>query len=292
MKFPSGSGTTPNTSKSPTLSQLTFQNIREAIYRQTGIYYTDNKKNQLEQTIAKRLLRLNLASFEKYLELIESPAQKSLKSKEIFNAMAVQDSSFFSSQEQITVVKDIVIPDILKKKQNNNLKLKIWSAATSTGEEAYSLAIVMLEYVLPKFSGLAFEIIASDISQESLEVARAGRYEQRSLSNLPQILIQKYFSLKDGKYEINDDVKKLVSFSTVNVIDAEEMKSFKDIDLAFCTNVLMFFDPPGKQKVIAHLYESLNRNGYLFIGYSESLHGVPKAFKLVHLPKAMAYKKE
>ena len=124
MKFPSGSGTTPNTSKSPTLSQLTFQNIREAIYRQTGIYYTDNKKNQLEQTIAKRLLRLNLASFEKYLELIESPAQKSLKSKEIFNAMAVQDSSFFSSQEQISVVKDIVIPDILKKKQNNNLKLK------------------------------------------------------------------------------------------------------------------------------------------------------------------------
>jgi chemotaxis protein methyltransferase CheR len=117
-------------------------------------------------------------------------------------------------------------------------------------------------------------------------------YRDYSIRNTPKLYLDKYFSVSDGRYYLNDDVKRLVRFQPLNLYDQPQIKTMSDFDIIFCCNVLIYFDMNSKKQVIADLYNSLNRGGYLFIGYSESLHGITKAFKLVHYPKTLAYKKE
>ncbi|HPP39782.1 MAG TPA: protein-glutamate O-methyltransferase CheR [Candidatus Kapabacteria bacterium] len=274
------------------LSDNTFNELRNFIYDQCGIYYTDNKKYLLEGRIAKRISINKLSSFEEYLNFLRSPMGRN-ELNELFDAITINETYFFRAPQQFEAFETHIVPEILSTRQNLfNPVFRIWSAAASTGEEAYTLAMIVAEKLRPMYPRVQFQILASDINKSVLEQAQQGVYKEYSIRNVPPHLLKKYFKQQGTNYVLSDEIKQMVKFMNINLYDAQQMRTVTNCDVIFCCNVLIYFDMPSKQQVVTHLYNSLNKGGYLFIGYSESLHGISKAFKLVHFPKAMAYQKE
>ncbi|MGB9703000.1 MAG: CheR family methyltransferase [Candidatus Kapaibacteriota bacterium] len=276
--------------KEITLSDETFYLLRNLIYHRSGMYFPESKKALLETRVAKRLEELPVPNFEEYAKYI----QKKENQEEIIallDAVTINETYFFRANQQFDAIYKLVIPDIIKNKLDLQKVVRIWSAATSTGEEAYTLAILILEHLQPKYPDYTFQILASDINTNVLEVAKKGIYKEYSIKNMEPQYISKYFDISGSNYILKENVKKMVKFAQINLYDTDVVRSLKGVDLIICANVLIYFDLDSKKKVVSNLYDILNTNGYLFIGYSESLHGISKAFSLVHLPKALAYKK-
>ncbi|MDR0926265.1 MAG: protein-glutamate O-methyltransferase CheR [Ignavibacteria bacterium] len=284
-------GTAATTDKME-MSNETFNNFRNLIYKLCGIYFTDSKKYLLEGRIVRRLVSHKMRTFDEYYRFVESPAGRS-ELNELFEAITINETFFFRAPQQFEAMEKIVIPELISDKKDQTLPtFKIWIAASSTGEEAYTIAIIILEKLRNKYPNVQFQIFASDIDRVVLETAKKGIYKEYAIRNVPKDLLAKYFKYDGTNYILSDQVKRLVRFSNINLYDAAQMRQMRGIDVVFCCNVLIYFDMASKQQVISYIYDSLNKGGYLFIGYSESLHGLSKAFQLVHLPKAMAYKKE
>ncbi len=274
------------------LSDNTFKELRDVIYNLCGIYYTESKKYLLEGRIAKRISSKGLVTFEDYLNLLKSP-QSRHEINQLFEAITINETYFFRAEQQFDSFEKIITPELIKAKSNQgNPVIRIWSAASSTGEEAYTIAMLILEKIKPLYPKVQFQILGSDINNAVLETARKGIYKEYSIRNVPPAYLNKYFTKQGNQYLLNEEVKKMVKFLNLNLYDSVQMRSISNCDIIFCCNVLIYFDIPSKQQVVSYLYDSLNKGSYLFIGYSESLHGISKAFKLIHLPKAMAYKKE
>lgn len=274
------------------MSDSTFKELRDVIYQISGIFYTESKKYLLEGRISKRLAARNFKTFEEYVEYLKSPYSKQ-EMYQLLEAITINETYFFRAEQQFEAFEKIIVPEILKPRAGMSANtFRVWSAASSSGEEAYTVAMILNEKVKPLFPKVQFQIIASDINNAVLETARNGIYKDYAIRNVPPQYMQKYFTKQANSYKISDDIKKMVKFMNVNLFDHAQMKTLSNCDVIFCCNVLIYFDIPSKQQVVSYLYDALNKGGYLFIGYSESLHGISKAFKLVHLPKAMAYKKE
>lgn len=279
-------------SNSNEMSNEEFDNMRSLIYDLSGIYFTDSKKYLLESRISKRITANNMKSFAEYINLLKSrPARQELDA--LFEAITINETYFFRVPQQFEALESVIIPEIAKQKLTlPNPTFRIWSAASSTGEEAYTIAIMILEKIRPMYPRINFQIIGTDINTTVLEEARRAVYKEYAVRNIPENLLTKYFIKENNQYILKDEVKRLVRFSQLNLYDSIALRSIPPCDVIFCANVLIYFDVPSKQKVVSDLYNSLTKGGYLFVGYSESLHGISKAFKLVHLPKAMAYQKD
>jgi chemotaxis protein methyltransferase CheR len=277
----------------PKLSDGMFRQLREFIYKQTGIYFQDNKKYLLEGRLGKRLQILNLDSFEKYSDLLIARSNREEELKYFYNAITINETFFFRNEPQFEAFEKTLVSEIInQRKTNGRSKLRVWSAASSSGEEAYTIAMIFLERLRPKIPGLEIEIFGTDINFSVIESAKKGVYRDYSVRNIPREFLDKYFIVDDGKYTIKDEVKQLVRFEHLNLYDEKRMKAMLNYDVIFCANVLIYFDTNSKIQVVSRLYDSLNRGGFLFVGYAESLHGISKAFKLINFPKTVVYKKE
>jgi len=277
----------------PVLSDKSFMIWRQYIYDNCGIYFQDNKKYLLESRLQKRISLLGLNSFEEYYSFITKNGNALREQKYLYEAITINETYFFRNPPQFDALISNIVPEIIEKKKGVwKNKIRIWSAACSTGEEPYTMAILLTEMIKPKFPHIQFEIIGTDINTAVVEIAGKGIYKEYSVRNTPDYFLRKYFIHNNGKYEIHPEVKKMVSFKVLNLYDAVEMKSMFTFDVIFCANVLIYFDAQSKIKVVSRLYDSLNNGGYLFIGYSETLHGISKAFQLVSFPKTIGYKKE
>lgn len=282
----------PNLSNSMSLSINTFERWREFIYKNSGIYFQDNKKYLLESRLLKRLNNLNLNTYEEYLDYVNTNARKSLELKELFEAITINETYFFRNQPQMDALSQKIIPELIKSKSNSfNKKIRIWSAASSSGEEAYSIAILINEHIKPKFPGFTYEIVGTDISNDVLKRARSGIFKEYAVRNTPIYYLKKYFQREGNQFIIDPALKSMVRFNELNLYDDMKMRTMLNFDVIICANVLIYFDAKSKIKVVNHLYNGLNKNGFLFIGYSETLHGISQAFKLVSFPKTIAYKK-
>jgi chemotaxis protein methyltransferase CheR len=280
-------------SSSMEMSDKTFEEFREWIYQKSGIYYTDSKKYLLEGRVARRLSANRINSYEEYLNKLKLNRGDKEELDRLYEAITINETYFYRAPNQFDAFQNILIPEIIENKKNEVAPtIRIWSAASSTGEEAYTLAIIINENLKRKYPGVKFQIIGTDINMEVLETARKGIFKQYAIRNIPEPLLRRYFTQQQNSYILNDEIKRMVKFAQVNLYDSSAVRQISGCDIIFCANVLIYFDNTSKQKVVSNLYNSLNRGGYLFIGYSESLHGVSRAFKLIHLPKSMAYKKE
>jgi len=163
----------------------------------------------------------------------------------------------------------------------------------STGEEAYTIAMIFLEKIKPRFPDLKVEIIGTDINTAVLEIAKRGIYKQYSMRYVPEDYIRKYFKILNGEeFHLVEEVKKLVRFTQVNLMDKFQMVMMRNFDLVLLRNVLIYFDENARREVVSMVYDSMNRGGYLVVGYSETLRNLTKAFKVVYFDKTVAYKKE
>ncbi|MFH1194268.1 MAG: protein-glutamate O-methyltransferase CheR [bacterium] len=275
------------------LSDAAFKEWRDFIYTICGIYFQDNKKYLLESRLQKRITYLGIDSFEKYFSYIKFNPRKEEELKYLYEVITINETYFFRNQPQLDALVSDVLPEIMASptKLNKN-KLRIWSAASSSGEEAYSIAMTLTELVKPKYPRLEIEIVGTDISKQVVETANKAVYREYSIRNTPAFYLKKYFTQDKNGYEVIPSIRNLVNFKVSNLYDEIEMRAMMNFDVIYCANVLIYFDTNSKIKVVNSLYNGLNRGGYLFIGYSETLHGISKAFKLVSYPKTIGYKKE
>ena len=275
------------------MSDDAFNRVRAFIYSQTGIYFQDNKKYLLEGRLGKRVQFLGLNDYDEYIQNLKYGTKRSDEMRFLFDAITINETFMFRNEPQFEALEKMLIPELAQARRTQaRPKLRIWSSAASSGEEAYTCAIIYLEKLKPRFPNLELEIIGTDINHSVIETAKKGIYREYSIRNTPKLYLEKYFNTDGVRYQVKDHVKQYVRFDNVNLSNQLAMKRMGTFDIIFCCNVLIYFDPKSKAQVVASLYDSLQRGGYLFIGYAESLHGVSTAFKLVSFPKTVAYKKE
>ena len=287
----------PNILKSSTqaieMKSEEFSSWRQFIYDKTGIYFQDNKKYLLESRLLKRINFLNLSTYDEYLKYVKYNSNGRKEETFLYEVITINETFFFRNQPQLDVLVTNIFPEVIsiKEKLGKN-KIRIWSAASSSGEEAYSIAMVINDLVKPKYPNIEFEIVGTDISQKVIDTAKKGIYKEYSVRNMPSYYFKKYFQQTSEGFVINQALKKNVSFKLLNLNDENEMKLMSNFDVIFCANVLIYFDTNSKVKVVNSLYNALNKNGILFIGYSETLQNITKAFKVLSFPKTVSYKKE
>jgi len=266
--------------------------IRDLIYKAAGIYQPDTKLRLLAERCGRRMRELQVKTCHHYLERLTEPGAGRDEMVKLLNEVTIGETCFFRNQPQLDALKSIVWPHIIHARSAIPVKkLRIWSAGCSTGEEAYTLAIMLLEESGGMFKGWTFDIQATDLNGRSLEHAKAAIYGDYSVRNVRPHFRQKYFMPAGDKLQLSAAARNLVTFSRLNLLDDARMLFMKGMDLIFCANVLIYFDLNSKRHVIQHFNSSLQPHGYLFLGHSESLFGVCDQFKLVHFPSATAYVK-
>ena len=275
------------------MSGKTFETWRKYIYANCGIYFQDNKKYLLESRLQKRINYLGLSSFEEYYSFVNDAAKGYHEKKYLYEAITINETFFFRNQPQFDALINNIFPDIIQRKNIiRQKKIRIWSAASSSGEEAYTIAMLIKDIVKLKNPDMEFEIIGTDINNAVVETAKRGIYKEYSIRQTPPYYLKKYFKRVDNTFQLSPDITSMVNFKVMNLYDDFAMKTMFNFDLIMCANVLIYFDAESKVKVVSQLYDAMNPNSYLFIGYSETLHGISKAFKLISFPKTIGYKKE
>jgi chemotaxis protein methyltransferase CheR len=272
------------------MSDAVYRSLQEYIYGLTGIYFQDTKKYLLEGRLGKRLQALNIPDFETYLQKLKYGKGEELRF--FYEAITINETFFFRNEPQFEAFEKALVPAIVGAgARPGNRKLRVWSAASSSGEEAYTLAMLFLERLKPRYPSLDIEIVGTDISQAVLETARRGVYRDYSVRNMPKSYLEKYFTVQDSRYIVHDNVRSLVRFENLNLYDRQRMKMMANFDIIFCCNVLIYFEGAAKRRVISHFFNNLCPGGYLYLGYSESLFGFNDDFRLVHFPGTTAYRK-
>lgn len=279
----------------PKIDKDSFGKLRELIYGRTGIHFTDTKMYLLETRLARRLQDLKLANFSDYCNYLIYDKNKDIEVKNLINTIVTNETSFFRDRTQLEAFRVGVLPRIVDEKKAGGPAgkvIRLWSSASSTGEEPYTLAMMLVEEGLAA-SGWRIEVVGSDISDNVLVSAKAGHYKGYSIRNTPPEYLQRYFSHVGSEvYAVKPDIKRLVSFKKINLIDPDQTKGVRGMDVVFCRNVLIYFDDAAKKKVIGHIYDNLNPGGYLVIGFSESLHNITRLFKPESMERSIVYQKK
>jgi chemotaxis protein methyltransferase CheR len=266
------------------LQDSTFRELRDFIYEKSGIFISDSKKYFIENRLIRRIQERNLKGFEDYLNFVKYSTNGDEVTK-LLDAVTTNETCFFREPHHFDVLCDYIVPEVTKQKGSG--KVKIWSAACSTGEEPYTITMVFME----KRPDIKLELYASDISQSALNSAEKAVYNAYSTRNVPEPYLKKYFRQERENYILDPCVKKSVRFMNINLTDEKKMRTMRDIDVIFCRNVLIYFDDRAKQKSVSLLYDSLKPGGFLIIGSSESLHTVTRAFRPFVINNTVIYKK-
>lgn len=266
--------------------------LRDLVYQVAGIFQPDNKLRLLEDRCAKRMGVLGVSSLRDYYECLTVRPIRQAELINLLNEITIGETCFFRNQPQLDALRHIVLPRIVEARAKLALRhMRIWSAACSTGEEPYTLSMIMLEELAGKLKGWTYEVIATDLNERSIAQAKNGLYGGYSTRNLPPYFRQKYFTARGNELHVNANAREKVTFNRVNFLDDSKMAFIKGLDVIFCCNALIYFDIGSKRRVIQHFYNNLLPHGYLFLGHAESLYGVTDDFQLVHLPSATAYVK-
>lgn len=239
-----------------------FNRVKAAIYRKAGIYLADSKKQLVYSRLARRLRFLRLHSFSEYMDYLESTPQEL---QEFINALTTNLTAFFRESHHFDLLSSFI------KKRGHNKPCRIWCAASSTGEEPYSIAMTLVQayasYKPP------VEIIASDIDSQVLATASAGIYNLERVDSLSMEQKKNFFlrgkGINSGKVRIINDLRKLIDFRQINLLDREWPVSGK-FDVIFCRNVMIYFDKPTQLKLLERMTQLLEPDGIYIAGHSES----------------------
>lgn len=254
----SGLATTPALSPSQGAPDQNLVRIRDLVYQIAGIFQPDNKLRMMEDRIAKRMKALGVSSLRDYYDCLTVKPIRQAELVSLLNEVTIGETCFFRNQPQLDGIRNIVLPKIVKARENLPLRhLRIWSAGCSTGEEPYTLSMLMLEEIADRLKGWTFEILATDLNERSLAHAQHGAYGSYSTRNLTAYYRSKYFVVRNENLQVNTEVKNYVKFSRVNLSDNARMAFLKGIDIVLCCNVLIYFDASSKRRVIQHFYNSL-----------------------------------
>jgi chemotaxis protein methyltransferase CheR len=254
-----------------------FERLSRFIYGHCGIKMPPVKKTMLESRLQKRLRILNVASFRDYCDLLFKSPDGSSELVHMIDAVTTNKTDFFREPVHFTFLTETVLPEFMQDGDSfMRAPFSVWSAACSSGEEPYTLALVMSEFGREN-PGFKFTITATDISTKVLDKARAGIYDENQISMIPLSLKQKYFlRSKDrakGQVRVVPELRSLVAFQRLNLMDDAYPVREASLDAIFCRNVIIYFDRQTQCALLDRLCRYIKKDGYLFLGHSETVHG-------------------
>jgi len=276
-----------------TLALKDFATIRDEVYRKLGLFFEDSKVYFIQKRIEKRMETLGVQSFADYGFLLRFGDKEGKELQALANLVTTNETYMFREFEQLQAFADHCLPMILKPREEaSDRRLRIWSAGCSSGEEPYTLAIILKE-VMHDFATWNVTIKATDIDQVRLEMARRAVYEERSVKEVPPQYFDRHIvRLPAGFFAIKPETAKLVEVEHLNLSDRMAMRGMKQFDFIFCRNVLIYFDDASRKAVVDHFYNALKPGGFIFLGHSESVGRISTSFKLLRLGEHLVYRKE
>lgn len=272
------------------MTEEEFRLVRDLVYSYCGLFFDNDAKYLLEKRLSRRLAPHNLTTFRDYYHLLKYSRDKEQEMSELMDILTTNETYFFREAFQLRAFSDEIIPEIRAiKEKKGDRSLRIWSAGCSTGEEPYTIAMLLLD--MGCFKDWRIEIIGTDISHRVLQQARKATYGNSSFRSTDETHIKRYFQEQNGGYRIADRVRELVTISHLNLSDQIRIALLGKMDVVFCRNVIIYFDQMAKKRVMEAFHRSLNDGGYLLLGHSESLMNITTAFTLKHLKNDMVYQK-
>ncbi len=266
-----------------------FRLIKDFIYQNSGISFDISSKFLLERRLAHRLEVNNLSNYRDYHRYLLYDPKRDEELSVILDILTTNETYFFREKCQLKAFTEEILPEIMERKKDRR-RLKIWSAGCSTGEEPYTIAMLLIEKGILKDWDV--DIFANDISNRVLLAARKGVYAESSFRATESYYRERFFEpCEGGRYRIKDEVKGLVKFGQLNLLNRTRIGLLGFMDIIFCRNVIIYFDAESKKKVIGNLYDRLEHGGYLLLGHSESLIGISTAFTLQSLKNDLVYRK-
>jgi chemotaxis protein methyltransferase CheR len=266
------------------LSEETFNRFRKLIYEKTNINMREGKHILVSNRLRKRILALGLKGYDEYFHFLTEGQEGESELANFIDAVSTNETYFYREENHLAALREMILPQLFSTKK----KLHIWSAGCSTGEEPYTLRILLEEGHGRLWDGEA-EIIATDISHEVIRKAEQGVYGARSLRLVPPAVLQRYFApLPDGTHRVSDRLREKVQFRVHNLL--KEPPPARHLDIIFCRNVMIYFDKTIQRRLTdGYFAEALEPGGYLCIGHSESLSGTSLRFRFLRGLKAPVY---
>ncbi|KIZ47555.1 MULTISPECIES: protein-glutamate O-methyltransferase [Rhodopseudomonas] len=255
-----------------------FRKIANLVMEKTGIVLSEKKRAFIHGRLGRRLRILGLEDFSQYCRLLESRAGEDERHM-LINAVTTNHTSFFREEHHFDYLTKTVLPTIAAPYGNKPGRLRIWSAGCSTGEEPHTLAMMLREF-RPSLADWDAKILATDLDTNVVSHAATGLYDADRLETIPAAYRKRYVTVEDdGRFRINDEVRSLISFAPLNLLEKWPMSG--PFDVIFCRNVVIYFDKPTQRTLFDRYAELLRPDGWLFIGHSESLLNVTNRFSLV-----------
>lgn len=255
------------------LSDKEFMVIKDLVYNTIGVNLTTAKKALVISRLSTRLRELNLNSFTSYIKFIEENPRELEK---LFNLITTNVTNFFRETHHFDFLVQEYFP-VLETAVRNRLmpkKIRIWSAGCSTGEEPYTLGMVMDRYFSEK-RGWSMKILASDINTEALDKAQKGIYSMKEIEGIPYDFLKQYFVLgtgpNQGVFKVKEVIQKMITFRRLNLLSCRGFPVSEPLNLIFCRNVFIYFNKETQNRVLDKFYDLLVPEGYLFLGHSESI---------------------
>lgn len=270
------------------LEPAEFRLLRELFNAHAGLVFSPETRIVLERRLRDRVAALGLASFSEYYQYLGYDDRGRAELEEALDLVTVNETYFMREAYQLRAFKDQILP-ALRDSPKGRERLSVWSAGCSTGEEVYSVALLVRESGL--FPGRSVRVFGTDISRRVLVHARRGVYAQSSFRAMPPDLRRRYFRESREGAHVVDDLRSICQFGHLNLLDTPRSTIVGRVDVIFCRNVLIYFDDATRRRVIETFYERLLPGGYLLLGHSESLLNVSTAFELVHLREDLVYRK-
>lgn len=263
------------------MENLALNHLGKIIHDYCGLNYLNNLSS-LEVKISKRLADLNMKSYWSYIHFLENHPSEW---EHLIELLTINETYFFREEKQLFVFQNML------KTKKTTMPVKIWSAGCSTGEEPYSLAMMILDTKL--YGPNEIKIIGTDINQRAILTAKNGVYNKNSLSfrRIPENWLEKYFHETTTAYEITEPVKKFVTFHQLNLVGEIEKRIMEEYDIIFCRNVLIYFDEETIKNVVTSFYHALKKGGYLFLGHAETITHFDIGFETMNTDGTFYYRK-
>jgi chemotaxis protein methyltransferase CheR len=265
-----------------------FRLLRELVYEHCGLTFADDARYLLERRLAPRLEYHGLSGFGAYYRFLRYDPGRRAELETAVESLTTHETYFYREPLQLRAFAEEVLPGLAAENAARR-RLRVWSAGCSTGEEVYTVAILLLRSGL--FEGWDLDVFGTDIARRVLAVARTGSYGPHAFRTPEADVLRPWFRQRDGHLHVREPVRRLATFGHVNLLDPAMLSLVGTMDVVFCRNVMIYFDLAARKRVVSAFRNKLREGGYLLLGHSESLLNVTADFELVHLRHDLVYRK-
>jgi chemotaxis protein methyltransferase CheR len=270
------------------ITQDDFLKFQEYFYRKTGIRFEETKRYFVDKRLVERIVETGSRTFRDYFALLRFEASGT-ELQALVNLMTVNETYFFREDYQFDCLVNSILPEIVARKKERR-PIRIWALPSSSGEEAYTIAMCLIER-WPGIKDHDVEIISSDIDTNMLTHARAGLYSARSIQHVPEAYLRKYFKKTAEGFQIDAELRGSVEFTRVNLQDPSDVRPYRNFDVIFCRNLLIYFDDVSRKQAAETFYDALRPGGFILLGHSESMSRISSLYSARKFADAIVYQR-